>query len=78
MNEKIIEILKKICPNVNFEESNDFISDGLIDSFDVVLITNSIEEIFDINIPGELINRENFSSLNALSLLIDKCRKSNT
>jgi len=51
-------------------KSNSLIDDGLIDSFDIVILVENLEQNFDIEIPGEQIIRSNFNSLIAITNLI--------
>ena len=40
-------------PEYDFSTSQDFISDGMLDSFDVVTLVSELEEKFSIAIDGE-------------------------
>lgn len=75
MQEDILDILSEIRPECDFKNSSDFIQDGLLDSFDVLTLVSDLEERFGIFIDGAEILPENFSSLNAIKLLIDKSAK---
>lgn len=70
--EQILEILKELRPEHNFEESSDFVEDGLIDSFDVVSLSSLFEEKFGAKIDGLDIVPENFSSIKSMADLIKK------
>jgi acyl carrier protein len=70
MKTKILNLLKSISPESDFENSSNFLADGLMDSFDVVVITTALEECFKINIPGDQITPENFESLDRLHELV--------
>ena len=39
--EQIYKILEEIRPEFDFKESNDYIEDGLLDSFDICLLYTS-------------------------------------
>ena len=41
--EQIYKILEEIRPEFDFKESNDYIEDGLLDSFDMVTVVSEIE-----------------------------------
>lgn len=75
MKSKILCVLKSVAPEADFESSTDFLADGLMDSFDVVLITTGLEEAFQIVIPGEQITPDNFASLEQLAELVARCAK---
>jgi methoxymalonate biosynthesis acyl carrier protein len=68
----IIEILDGIRPDCNFTESEDFVEDGLLDSFDVVTLVTELEANFSVSITGTDIIPENFRSLPAIESLLDK------
>ena len=63
MNE-LLEILKELHPDVDYENCTTLIDDKILDSFDIVSI------IFDVAIPAEEIIPENFNSAKALYDLI--------
>ncbi len=71
MNE-ILEILAELRPEFDFTDSDDFISDGLLDSFDIVSLTDMLEEKYGITIDGLDIVPENFCSVKALLQLVEK------
>jgi acyl carrier protein len=68
----IIEILDGIRPDCNFTESEDFVEDGLLDSFDVVTLVTELEANFSVSITGTDIIPENFRSLLAIESLLGK------
>ncbi|MFZ9301695.1 MAG: phosphopantetheine-binding protein [Chitinophagaceae bacterium] len=69
-NERLLRILFEIRPEASFVDSSDFIEDGLIDSFDIILLASSIEKEFNIKISGEQINRANFKNIDTLKALV--------
>ncbi len=68
----IAEMLIELKPEVNFGESDDFIMDGLLDSFDIISLTSMIEEKYGITVDGLDIVPENFCSVEAVIELIRK------
>lgn len=71
MNE-LIEILKEIHPDVDFESESALVDDGILDSLDIVTLITEINDRFDVTIPPEEILPENFNSAEALWSLIEK------
>ena len=67
---KLLEILQGIHPQFDYEASQDFLADGLIDSFDLTRLIAALEENFDISIGGEELSAENFKNLEALQGLL--------
>ena len=69
---KIINILAEIRPEFDFTASQDFISDGLLDSFDMISLVTELDKAFSISIDGIDIVPENFINLEAISALLSK------
>ena len=72
MKEKILEILQDIRPEVDFNDSEDFIEDGYLDSFDMVALVSNLDKTFGISILGEDIVPENFANLEAIENIVKK------
>jgi acyl carrier protein len=70
--ERILNILKNIRPEEDFTSSQDFISDGLLDSFDLISLVTDLDSYFSISIDGMDINQENFKNLDAIKNLLIK------
>lgn len=68
----IPEILKEIRPEFDFTASNDFIGDGMLDSFDVVTLVSALDKNYSISIPGTDILPENFQNLTTIETLLRK------
>lgn len=72
MREKIMEILSGLRPECDFENSDNYIEDGLLDSMDIVALVDSVEEEFGITIPGTAISAKYFGNLDSIVELIEK------
>ena len=70
--EKLLEILKDLHPEVDFENNEELIDDGILDSLDIVTIVTEIDDKFDVTIHAEEIIPENFNSAKALMALITR------
>lgn len=68
----LIEILKGLHEDVDFETCETLIDDGILDSFDIVSLIAEINEEFDVAIPADEIVPENFNSARALWELIQR------
>ncbi|HPU63553.1 MAG TPA: acyl carrier protein [Mobilitalea sp.] len=73
--EKIIEILKSLHPDIDFENCTSLIDDKIIDSFDIVTLVSELSEEFDVSIPVEEIVPENFNSAKAIYELIKRLQE---
>lgn len=67
---KLIELLKSVRPESDFAKSEDFLEDGLLDSFDMLTLVSTIDEAFDISIDGLDIVPDNFRSVATISTLV--------
>lgn len=70
--QKILDILKDIRPEYDFTASDDFIGDGLLDSFDMVTFVSELEDTFGIVIDGLDIVPENFATVETILATVRK------
>ena len=70
--EKLLEILSELHSDVDFENTEDLVDDGILDSLDIVTLVTEIDAEFGVTIPAEEIIPENFNSAKALFELIEK------
>ena len=70
--EKIFEILKDIRPECDWENTVDFIANGMLDSFDIIVLVSELESAFPVSVDGSDILAENFSSLESIAELVRK------
>ena len=57
---------------VDWEKGEDLVDDGIIDSMDVVTIISEITDAYDIEIPSEEMEPENFNSAKAIYAMIQR------
>ena len=72
MKEKLINILTELKPEVDFEKETELIDGGILDSFDVVILSGDIMEAFGVELEPEDVAPENFNSITAILKLIEK------
>jgi len=72
LKKKIVDFLTEIRPEFDFETSNNFIEEGMLDSFDIVSLVASLDEEFGISIDGTEILPENFSNVDSIFQLLIK------
>lgn len=72
MEEKIYKILEELRPEFDFRESEDFVEDGYLDSFDVVTLVSEIESEFNVVINGLDVLPENFATVSSICELIER------
>lgn len=73
--EELMEILAAVEPEIDFEEENELIDGGLLESFDVITLIAEIEAQFGVEIPAEEIVPENFNSAEGIWELIQRIKE---
>ena len=68
----IPEILNGIRPEFDFTTSSDFITDGMLDSFDVMMLVSELDKSYGISIDGMSIVPENFRNIAAIEDVLRK------
>ena len=72
MKDKIIKILTEIRPEFEFKDDQNFVTNGYLDSFDVISLVTSLDEEFGISIYGTDVLPDNFDTLDSIEQLIKK------
>lgn len=70
--EELLNILKGIRPDVDFEARKDLIDAKVLDSMDIISLVAEINDSMDIQIPAEELLPENFNSAEALYALLQR------
>ncbi len=68
----VLEVLKGIRPEFDFTTSEDFIADGMLDSFDLITLISELDLNYQISITGTDILPENVKNLAAIDKLLQK------
>lgn len=64
--EKILEMLRRRHPLIDFVNETELVSRGLLDSLAVIGIIAELEQMFDISVTMEYIQPDNFESIEAM------------
>ena len=70
--DRIIELLKEIKEDIDYENETSLIDDELLDSFDILQIISALDDEFDMSIPASMIVPENFNSAEALWKMVQE------
>ena len=70
--EQLLDILRRMHPDVDFESNDDLIGEGVLDSLDIVTLITEINTTFDVSIPAEEVIPENFNSAEAIYAMIER------
>ena len=72
MREQVLEILKGVRADVDFENEKKLIDDEILDSFDIISIVSELNFAFDIEIDVEDLEPVNFNSVEGMIELIER------
>lgn len=75
MTDEILKMLKELRPEYNFADSDDFIEDELLDSFDIISLVSMLEEKYSIVIDALDIKAENFQQPEDIERLLYKSKR---
>jgi acyl carrier protein len=68
----LVQVLSEIRPEFDFASSQDFLAEGMLDSFDMVALVASLDEAHDIAIDGADIVPAHFRNLVTIGALLRK------
>lgn len=74
MEKKLYEILSDIRPEIDFTCENNFVDNGLFDSYDITLLLDSICEEFDVELGLEDLKKENFNTIGGMINMIKRAQ----
>lgn len=64
--EDLMEILRELRPDVDFETETALVDDGILGSFDITSLVNEIMDVFDVEMDMADLEPENFNSAEAM------------
>ena len=73
--DELLELLQDVRDDVDFENCDKLIDDGILASFDILQIISAINEAFDVEIPATFIIPANFNSMKAMYAMIEKLQE---
>lgn len=72
MQEKLMEILTELRPDVDFENNTALIDDGILDSFDLVSLIGELVDAFGVEISFDDMEPENFNSVESMLKMLKR------
>ena len=71
IKETLLRILRDLHPEIDFENEDALVTDGVLDSFDIVSLVAEINSEFDITVGIDELEPENFDSVDAMEKLVE-------
>ena len=75
MKERLLEVLSKAYPHIDFTTGADLVDDSILDSLTIVGSISAISMEFGLIIPYEDIIPQNFNSIDAMAELVSRLTK---
>lgn len=72
MKEKVLKVLQRECPDIDFSTPAELVADGILDSLRITTIIAALTMEFGITIPYEDIIEENFNSVDAMAAMVQR------
>lgn len=73
--DKLLDILKTVCPDVDFGTETDLIEDGTLTSLDIVMIVSELMAVYDIRIDVDELVPENFKNAASILRLVERAKE---
>jgi acyl carrier protein len=73
--EKILDLLREINPEPDYETREDIFDGGLLESLDIITLVTELIDAFDVEIRAEEIIPANFNSLAGIEALITRLQE---
>ncbi|MDD6155103.1 MAG: phosphopantetheine-binding protein [Eubacteriales bacterium] len=75
MRDEVLEILRGVNSDIDYDHEDALIDDELLDSFEVVAIIGDLADEFDITIDVDEMVPENFNSVDAICDMIERLKE---
>ncbi len=63
---ELLENLKAVCANVDFENCTNLVTGGVLSSLEIINIVTMIDDEYDIKLPVTELKPENFESVQSI------------
>ncbi len=75
MKEQLMDVLREINPDADYENSETLVEDGELDSMQMLMLVVRLEEVFGITMDPAEISAENFNSVDQMLRMLAKYEK---
>lgn len=72
--EELLEILKDVRDDIDFENTTNLVSDKILTSFDIIQLISTLDDEYDIQVPASEIVPANFDTAQAIYSLVQKLK----
>ena len=75
MKEKVLALLRREIPEIDFTAPEELVDDGILDSLTITELIAALSLEFGITVPYEELNEENFNSLEGIIAMVERLKK---
>ena len=75
MKEKVLALLCREIPEIDFTASEELVDDGILDSLTITELIAALSLEFGITVPYDELNEENFNSLEGIIAMVERLKK---
>ncbi|MBQ8198894.1 MAG: acyl carrier protein [Lachnospiraceae bacterium] len=68
----LMQVLKLAAPKVDWSVEGNLVEEGILDSVDIISVVSELTSAYDIEIPAEEMEIENFCSAQAIYDLVQR------
>ena len=72
MRERVLAVLERECPDIDFQTDARLATDKVLDSLHITMIIAALTMEFGITIPYEEIIEDNFDSIDGLTAMVKR------
>lgn len=73
--DELLDVLRDVTDDVDFEHETKLVDDGILTSFDILEIISALDDAYDINIPASEIVPKNFNSAQAMLEMVKRLQE---
>lgn len=75
MREKVLKVLNRALPQVDFESSDALVDDGILDSLSIVTIISNLSMEFGVIFDMDTLTPENLNSIDKITDLVTNLKR---
>jgi len=73
--DELMEVLEELRPDVDFTKDQLLITDGILDSIDVMSLVTALSDAFDIKVKPADMTPDNFNTPESILKLVEKLQE---
>lgn len=75
LTEQIMEIIRDMKPTAVFDEDTELITEGILDSLDIVSLVATLMDEFDVEITAVDVIPENMNAVSSMAAMVERLQE---